>query len=233
LYTAFSDKRVYIENTGAVMILRFIVASLVIVFVAGCVPDEQYAAVQDNYRRSENRSRENVKTVAELKLKIDSLEQEKKALKLEIARRDEMLATYRSHLEWAKLIPGAEVSSEGNLILKGDIIFQPGSHELTAQGRSALDEVAKVLSSESPNISTIRIDGHTDSTPIRKTKDKYDSNMELSFMRAYSVYTHLAEKSHVDPARFYIAAFGDTRPRSNDLSDNRRVEILVQPENKQ
>lgn len=214
------------------MQVKSLLVTLVAAGVVGCVPDEHYAALQDSCRRAENRVSEFRKSVGELRLKIDSLEQEKKALRLEIARRDEMLAAYRSHLEWAKLIPGAEVSEEGSLILKGDIIFQPGSHELAPQGRATLDEVARVLASEARNIATVRIDGHTDASPIRKTKDKYDSNMELSFMRAYYVYKYLLERSHLDPAKVHIEAFGETRPRSTDPSENRRVEINVLPENK-
>ena len=133
---------------------------------------------------------------------------------------------------WARLIPGAEVSSEGNLILKGDIIFQPGSHELTSQGKATLGDVASVLTSESGNISTVRIDGHTDSMPIRKTRDKYDSNMQLSFLRAYEVYRFFEKHSRLDPAKLHIAAFGEHRPRSEDPTENRRVEILVLPEEK-
>ncbi|MBN1807978.1 MAG: OmpA family protein [Planctomycetes bacterium] len=196
---------------------------------AGCYSNEQYAALLDSQARASNRNREYLKAMANLELKMNRLEQEKAALKLEIARRDERLTTYRSHLEWTRLIPGAEVSSEGNLILKGDVIFQPGSHKLTDQGRQTLEDLANVLGSERRNIAGIRIDGHTDSAPINKTKDKYDSNMHLSFMRAYFVYNYLCENSRLEPAKLYIAAFGEHRPRSEDPAENRRVEILVLP----
>ncbi|HHN45855.1 MAG TPA: OmpA family protein [Planctomycetes bacterium] len=206
---------------------KMFAVSFALVLLAGCYSDDQYAAVQDAYRRSENRNREFMKRSAELELNIDRLNQEKTALKLEIARREEILKTYRTHLEWARLIPGSEVSSEGSLILRGDIVFLPGSHELTPQGKAALDEVARVISAESHKISSVRIDGHSDAAPIRKTRDKYDSNMHLSFMRAYEVYKHLEEKSRIDPAKLSIAAFGPNRPRSADAGENRRVEILV------
>lgn len=202
---------------------------LILLVAAGCVSDYEYARVHDNYRREQSINAQNVKLIASLKTRIETLEQEKKALHLEVAKRDELLSAYRKHLEWTRLIPGAEISSEGNLILAGDVLFLPGSHELTPAGKSALLQVAQVLKQEASRISEVRIEGHSDSSPIRKTKDKYDSNMHLSFMRAYAVHGFLLSESGVDASRFSIAAFGEYRPRADEAASNRRVEIRVLP----
>lgn len=193
----------------------------------GCISDEQYAKTYDGYRRQLRVNEENAKTIAALKIAKDKLEQEKKALQVEVRKRDEWLKTWSRRLEWAKHLPDAEISQEGNLILPEGVLYLPGSHELNPAGKARLIKVAEVLKAEAERVAEVLVEGHTDKTPIRKTKDKYDSNMYLSFMRAYSAYNMLIEKSGLDESMFSIAAYGEHKPRSNDAAENRRVEIRV------
>ncbi|MBZ0171224.1 MAG: OmpA family protein, partial [Phycisphaerales bacterium] len=69
----------------------------------------------------------------------------------------------------------------------------------------------------------IRIEGYTDTDPIRKSK--WASNEHLSFERANAVEKYLISRG-VDTKRMYAAAFGPDRPKGSK-QDSRRVEIVV------
>jgi chemotaxis protein MotB len=74
----------------------------------------------------------------------------------------------------------------------------------------------------------IRVDGHTDSTPI--DSPRYPTNWELSAARALAVTRYLSETDGVRSGRLMAAGFGEFRPLvPNDSRDhraqNRRVEI--------
>lgn len=76
----------------------------------------------------------------------------------------------------------------------------------------------------------IRIEGHTDSVPIRNSS--YHSNWELSAARAASVLDELVRTSQIHESRLSIAGYASQRPLvSNDTlegrSQNRRVDIVV------
>jgi chemotaxis protein MotB len=74
----------------------------------------------------------------------------------------------------------------------------------------------------------IRIDGHTDSDPIRRSK--WDDNWQLAAERARQVLKVLI-KQGVPKDRIFFAAFADTRPRATNKTtagkkQNRRVELV-------
>ena len=66
------------------------------------------------------------------------------------------------------------------------ILFDSGMAVIKPGGEKALKKMAEFLSE---NASTyIRIDGHTDSDPILRTKHMWDSNHHLSAARSLSVF---------------------------------------------
>ena len=76
----------------------------------------------------------------------------------------------------------------------------------------------------------IRVSGHTDNLPIATLR--FRSNWELSSARSVSVLHELMEIEGLDPARFVVAGYADTRPvATNDDSSgrarNRRVDISI------
>jgi chemotaxis protein MotB len=76
----------------------------------------------------------------------------------------------------------------------------------------------------------IHIAGHTDNLPISTLR--FRSNWELASARSVSVLHALMEHEGLDPARFVVAGYADTRPvASNDSSSerakNRRVDISI------
>jgi chemotaxis protein MotB len=108
------------------------------------------------------------------------------------------------------------------------VFFGLGQANLTSQGRLTLDRIARLIRDQYPN-RMIRVDGHTDDTPIRKVRAKFPTNWELSTARACVVVRYLVDKG-LNPHRVFPAGFSYYRPAAtgpSDKSRNRRVEILV------
>jgi chemotaxis protein MotB len=115
---------------------------------------------------------------------------------------------------------------EGIVIrLSGSYLFDSGRAELKPNSWAVLDTIAtnlKMIDNE------IRVDGHTDSTPI--DSPVYPTNWELSTARALAVTRYLTETDGVQSTRLMAAGFGEFRPLYvNDTREhralNRRVEI--------
>ncbi|HKS16532.1 MAG TPA: OmpA family protein [Planctomycetota bacterium] len=111
--------------------------------------------------------------------------------------------------------------------LPSDVFFASGSSKLTPAGEKALSEVSSLVS-KSYKGSMIRVEGHADSDPIRRSKSKYHCNWELSFERAHAVVHYLIDKAGFDAKNISADCFGDTQPLDpKNKSKNRRVEIVV------
>src|SRR6266849_83203 len=118
------------------------------------------------------------------------------------------------------------VDKEGVVIrLSGSYLFDSGRAELKPNSLTILDAVSAELRLQANDI---RIDGHTDSTPI--DSPRYPTNWELSVARALAVTRYLTESDSLPAGRLMAAGFGECRPLvPNDTRDhramNRRVEI--------
>ena len=109
--------------------------------------------------------------------------------------------------------------------LSGSYLFDSGRAELKPNSLAVLDAIAAELKLQ-PNM--IRVDGHTDSTPI--DSPRYPTNWELSTARALAVTRYFAETDGIRATRLMAAGFGEFRPLvPNDTREhramNRRVEI--------
>jgi len=105
--------------------------------------------------------------------------------------------------------------------------FASGSDVLKPEGRQLLDSLAENFSAVD---NQIRIEGHTDSVPIRTTR--FPSNWELSTARATTIISYLVQTYGIDPDKLSAAGYGEFRPiTANDTLDgrarNRRVDIVV------
>jgi len=77
----------------------------------------------------------------------------------------------------------------------------------------------------------IDVVGHTASDPIRKTKNLWQDNWELSAERALTVLRYLVNQG-VPPKQIRAVACGESRPVASNATPagkakNRRVEIVV------
>lgn len=122
-------------------------------------------------------------------------------------------------------ISGIETEKNRDRIIvrvPGDVLFESGKIDLRQSSLKTLDSVAAVIRKEySGNV--IRIEGYTDSDPIRKSQWK--DNLELSMERAASVHRHLQSKG-LNPKQMYAAGFGPANARATK-AQSRRVEIVV------
>ncbi|MEC8651852.1 MAG: OmpA family protein [Planctomycetota bacterium] len=118
--------------------------------------------------------------------------------------------------------------SRGRLSIgvNNSVTFDSGSIALKSSAHSVLKNVAEALRSKFPG-HRFFVEGHTDTDPIRKTKNKYSSNRDLSAKRADAVASYLI-KQGVPSDSIVIVGWGPIDPvnRSNKAS-NRRVEIVV------
>ncbi len=115
--------------------------------------------------------------------------------------------------------------------LPSSVFFNSGQATLKKKAKSSLTKVCNAIKNDFPN-GTIRVEGHTDSDPIKKTRSIYASNWELSAKRAANVLHFLVGKCGLDSKRLYIAGFGEYQPiASNNTKkgkkQNRRVEIVI------
>ncbi|MEW6358857.1 MAG: OmpA family protein [Planctomycetota bacterium] len=199
-------------------------AAAVLVLGTGCKEKELQQQVDQQKEVIQNLENENSR-----------LKQEAASLQTQIAAAQE--AKKDTESERASLeskLRGAGVSvgvREGRIavILPSKIFFQPGKAALAREGLSALRNVAKVLKEEFAG-KVIRVEGHTDDTPIRKSG--YKSNLELSNHRAETVWYFLVEQCGINPRNIYTAGLGEYRPIASNKTpsgqqQNRRVELIV------
>lgn len=122
-------------------------------------------------------------------------------------------------------IEGVETFQRGgdlHVRVPGDVLFASGKVELRNSAKSTLNEIVSVLQSDYAH-NTIRVEGYTDTDPIRKSSWK--DNLELSLQRAAAVHRYLQSRG-IDSDRMYAAGFGETRP-AESKARSRRVEIVV------
>lgn len=106
----------------------------------------------------------------------------------------------------------------------GDALFDSGQATLKETAKASLNKVADALKTQF-NGKTVKVQGHTDIDPIRKSKWK--DNQELSQARASAVRDYLVSKG-VDAGVVSAEGFGATKPKDpGNKSVNRRVEIVV------
>jgi flagellar motor protein MotB len=187
----------------------------------------------------------------DLQGRIDELTKEQEELQRQKEQSDSELAIYKAKCEAmernraaarpapaptpaVRPVPadsdGIDIRKRGNdtvINLPSDVFFASGSASLSAAGEKTMGRVAEYIKKNNGG-GVIRVEGHSDSDPIRKTKGKFHCNWDLSFERAHAVVHYLVEKGRVDPHRLVCEAFADNQPQStNDKSKNRRVEIVI------
>ena len=126
-----------------------------------------------------------------------------------------------------------ERTAEGiKLTIPQQVFFASGKTVLTSTGKGVLRNIGQLLNNNDYSGNTVRVEGHTDDEPVKKVRDRYPSNWELSTARACTVVRYLVGSAGVAKSRIYPAGFADTRPLANGKSidsrqKNRRVEITI------
>jgi len=131
----------------------------------------------------------------------------------------------------AKGIVRVHLEPRGLIISLGEKgVFDSGSDQIRAEGKTLLDELATLLVTVG---NYIRVEGHTDNVPINTPQ--FPSNWELSGARASSV-VRLFIDAGVAPGRMTATGLSDQRPvAGNDTPEgrqrNRRVAIVIAASN--
>ncbi len=114
-------------------------------------------------------------------------------------------------------------NSGGRIVLAGDTLFGPGSASLKSESKKSIDRYLSELKSAH----SIRIEGYTDSDPIKNaaTKARYPTNAALSKARADSVKSYLVSRG-VSSGKIATVGKGSENPQATK-KDSRRVEIVV------
>lgn len=172
---------------------------------------ERIATLQENVRQGNERNAQ--------------ITQENSQLRDQLAQSEKAPASNRGPSGFEG-ISGVDVGYRpgGEIVVgvAGDVLFASGQASLRSQSKTALDRIAGVLNSQySGNM--IRVEGHTDSDPIRRSGWK--TNDRLGAERAMAVQEYLVGKG-VNNNRIYAATFGATRPKGSK-EQSRRVEIVI------
>lgn len=164
------------------------------------------------------------------------LEEEAKALKAETAQ----LARYRSEFfgRLSEVLAGREgVRVVGDrFVFSSEVLFQPASADLSPEGMAQIAGVVQSLQDVAAAIPAdidwiIRVDGHTDDTPLSGT-GRYRDNWELSQARALAVVRYMIDDLGFPPDRLAAAGFGEFQPVAQGDSpearaQNRRIELKL------
>lgn len=104
--------------------------------------------------------------------------------------------------------------------------FAPGEAEISSEAAELIASLADTLKDSKENI---RVEGHTDSTPISNTR--FPSNWELSTARASKVLARLIENG-ISPQRLSATGFASEQPIADNSTaegraQNRRVDVVI------
>jgi chemotaxis protein MotB len=106
-------------------------------------------------------------------------------------------------------------------------LFPPGGDVISPDAYDGLEKVASAIDKIS---NPVRLEGHTDSTPINTAR--FHSNWDLSAARSIAILEILSNRWGVPRSRLSIAGYADTAPvASNETEEgrarNRRADIVI------
>jgi outer membrane protein OmpA-like peptidoglycan-associated protein len=163
----------------------------------------------------------------ELEHRQEQLTATNQALEQEREARERAERETAAALESLRQVAQVQEEQRGIVItLSGAVLFRSGSADLLPIALQKLDQVAQTLNDHGNR--TIVVEGHTDSRGSRATNER------LSQQRAETVRTHLVSRG-VESNRIRAVGLGPSRPVAENNSaegraNNRRVEIIVEPE---
>ncbi|RLQ94482.1 flagellar motor protein MotB [Falsibacillus albus] len=208
------------------------------IFIGGSgVMDYPQPSPQDDASLSDGLKKEDQKAAAiqttevptqpsdlEKKIQLHKLDQEE--LKQIQAKINQYIKENHLQVKFA-----TSLTDEGLLLtIRDNVLFDSGKAEVKKSNLDVAHELSKLLVMDPPR--DIIISGHTDNEPIHNSK--FDSNWELSVMRAVNFMKIMLENKNLDPRWFSAKGFGEFQPIASNQtaegrSKNRRVEVLILP----
>ncbi len=125
-----------------------------------------------------------------------------------------------------------ELNRRGLLLRFDDnVLFDSGRAELKLQAKKTLTFIADLLKQNQFSDKFIRVEGHTDSDPIKNSR-RFPTNWELSTIRAVNVARFFIEETDMTPENMSVSGYSQYHPVApNDTTENkaknRRVDIVI------
>ena len=125
-----------------------------------------------------------------------------------------------------------EMTDAGLLItIRDSVLFESGAAEIGDKNLKVAKDLSKLLNFDKQR--PVMVTGYTDNIPAQG--GKYDSNWELSVMRAVNFLSVLINTNDkLDSKYFSAKGYGENNPIASNKTEagrekNRRVEVLIQP----
>ena len=180
---------------------------------------------------------------ADLQAQMDTLKAQNQAIQSDLDRARALAAakagqpaapgrSQRAKPEFGEGVETAQVGETTTITLPEAILFESGKDDLKLSSKRILDKIVAVLNKDYAG-DKIRVEGHCDNQPIKKSSKYWEDNWDLSCNRAMTVLRYMVSKG-IDSKRAYAAGFSFCKPvASNDTAagraKNRRVVIVVYP----
>lgn len=166
----------------------------------------------------------------ELQKAVKELQQRKAAAEARVKEFKNLLSKFKSLIDAGKLKVKIK-NGRMVLVLPTDILFASGSAELSAEGVTAIQEVATVLASIKGK--EYQVEGHTDDVPLT-SKKKFKNNWELAAKRAMVVVDTMIDVG-MKGSSLSAASYGEFRPvasnrKTQGRTQNRRIDIVIVPD---
>ncbi len=111
--------------------------------------------------------------------------------------------------------------------LNDSVLFDPGKAIIKPGYTDMLVRMGSIINKLD---NYIRVEGHTDSVPIHT--EKFDSNWELSSVRATTVVKLFIRSSGIVPEKLVAVGYGEYKPVADNATaegraQNRRVDVII------
>ena len=185
---------------------------------------------QDMLRERDARIRELNGEVAMLRGQNDDLQRREQMAQAALREASVRPAASNTELADAQRAVGDDATvsyRRGRLSIgvNNSVTFDSGSTALKSSAHKVLGNVAGLLKGQYAG-RRFYVEGHTDTDPINKAKDKYRSNRHLSSERADAVAAYLVSQG-VPESAIAVVGYGPFDPVGANKAANRRVEIVV------
>lgn len=217
-------------------LLRAVLITAAVSFLSGCTNwEKKYKALEVEHQNLKGLYENCVASLDSTSAKQAELSQQLSQSQMTIEELQKQIAQRKATPASATGFQVGEVTVDEKagtitVTLENTILFTPGSAKLKSTTSSELDHIYRVIQ-ERYSGRQLDVVGHTDSDPIRKTKNLWEDNWDLSAGRALTVLRYLVNKG-IPPRQIRAVACGESRSVASNATaagkaKNRRVEIVV------
>ena len=206
------------------VLLLFCVAS---VLLSGCVSKGKYTDLEGQYNALQGQYKQLEGQYTNLQGQYQRLQQSSAA---QAAQSSAELAAARKEASAEKAQVG-RFQEALKFTLNSDLLFRPGSWEISPRGKDLIAKLAPKLAPYQQN--KLVVNGYTDNAPVGPAlkREGVTSNEVLSQKRAEAVMQYLISQG-VKPDMISARGFGDANPIGSNKTakgraQNRRVEVTL------